>query len=123
MSVCWSVGLSVCLSVGLSVCLSKKNLSELTIFFLLPIFGLKWPYFLENIVTTLIKYLQTNFNVIFPYFNKFPKLNKFYIKWQQKKFLNKKKTLFSFIMASPLPPPPPLNGLDIKIGTFFWRLP
>ena len=30
-------------------------------------------YFLENIVTTQIKYLSTNFNVIFPYFNKLSK--------------------------------------------------
>ena len=45
-------------------------------FFLPQIFGLKYLYFLENIVTTQIKYLLTNFNVTCPYFDNF-----FKVKW------------------------------------------
>ena len=39
-----------------------------------PNFWTKIVYFLENIVTTQIKYLPKNFNVICPYFDKLSKV-------------------------------------------------
>ena len=73
------------------------------IFFPDPNFWTKIVLFLENFVTTKIKYLPTNFNVICPYFDKLSQL-KYFFKKGNRVFFKVKKKLFS-LMAGPLAPP------------------